>query len=168
MDSNKQFQYHENIELFREATNLTESNTGFSARLIEKDYYCSLALYGLAEAFQQGLVFKGGTCLNKVHSDFYRLSEDLDFVISMETDAPRSARNMKISPLQDLLRNLLRRFPCFRTEEPPLSGANTSKQYIGRLAYWSVVTGQAEFLKLEVGLREPNLEPVESKHAYTM
>src|ERR1044071_768147 len=103
MDSNKQFQYHENVELFREAINLTESNTGFSARLIEKDYYCSLALHGLAEAFQQGLVFKGGTCLSKVHSDFYRLSEDLDFIISTEADASRSARRTKVSPLQDLL-----------------------------------------------------------------
>ena len=27
------------------------------------------------------LVFKGGTCLSKVHADFYRLSEDLDLII---------------------------------------------------------------------------------------
>jgi hypothetical protein len=87
MDSNEQLQYHENTEPFREAINFTESNTRFSARLIEKDYYCSLVLRGMAEAFQQGLIFKGGTCLSKVHSDFYRLSEDLDFVISMETNA---------------------------------------------------------------------------------
>src|SRR6266849_4946927 len=128
MDSNEQLQYHENTEPFREAINFTESNTGFSARLIEKDYYCSLALRGLAEAFQQGLIFKGGTCLSKVHSDFYRLSEDLDFVISMETNASRSARRTRIVPLQDLLRSLPKLLPCFHVEEPPLSGSNISRQ----------------------------------------
>lgn len=168
MDSNKQLQYHENTEPFREAINFTESNTGFSARLIEKDYYCSLVLHGLAEAFQQGLIFKGGTCLSKVHADFYRLSEDLDFVISMETNASRSARRTQIAPLQDFLRSLPGRLPCFHVDEPPLSGSNISKQYIGRLSYRAVVTGQVEILKVEVGLREPALDPVEHKSAHTM
>ena len=93
MDSNEQWRYHEDTEPFREAISFTESNTGFSARLIEKDYYCSLVLRGMAEAFQQGLIFKGGTCLSKVHSDFYRLSEDLDFVIPTPLAASRSDRS---------------------------------------------------------------------------
>jgi predicted nucleotidyltransferase component of viral defense system len=36
-------------------------------------------------AVDEALVFKGGTCLAKVYADFYRLSEDLDFVIPMAT-----------------------------------------------------------------------------------
>lgn len=51
--------YHENVDRFREALSFTESNTGFSARLVEKDYYCSILLHDLAPAFQQGLLFKG-------------------------------------------------------------------------------------------------------------
>lgn len=168
MDSDELLQYHEDTEPFREAINFTESNTGFSARLIEKDYYCSLVLRDLAEAFQQGLVFKGGTCLSKVHSDFYRLSEDLDFVISMKTNASISVRRKRIAPLKDLLMNLPERLPCFHVDEPPLSGFHSSKQYVGRLSYSSVVTGRAEFLKVEVGLREPVLDPVEYKPAQTM
>ncbi len=167
MHSNEQLQYHENTEPFREAINFTESNTGFSARLIEKDYYCSLALHGMAEAFQQGLIFKGGTCLSKVHSDFYRLSEDLDFVISMETTASRSVRRQGIAPLKDLFKGLTERLPCFHVDEP-LSGSNSSKQYIGRLSYSSVVTGRAEFLKVEVSLRELVLDLVERKLAQTI
>lgn len=167
MDSNEQLQYHENTEPFREAINFTESNTGFSARLIEKDYYCSLVLRDLAEAFQQGLVFKGGTCLSKVHSDFYRLSEDLDFVISMETNASRSVCRKRIAPLKDLFMGLPGRLPCFHVDEV-LSGSNISKQYIGRLSYRSVVTGRAEFLRVEVGLREPVLDSVEHKPAQAM
>jgi predicted nucleotidyltransferase component of viral defense system len=168
MDNNEQWQYHENAESFREAITFTESNTGFSARLIEKDYYCSLALHGLAEAFQQGLIFKGGTCLSKVHADFYRLSEDLDFVISVETNASRSTRRTQIAPLQNFLRNLPVQLPCFHVDEPPLSGSNISKQYIGRLSYRAVLTGQVELLKVEVGLREPALDPVEHEYALTM
>jgi predicted nucleotidyltransferase component of viral defense system len=167
MDSSEQLQYHENTEPFREAINFTESNTGFSARLIEKDYYCSLVLRGMAEAFQQGLIFKGGTCLSKVHSDFYRLSEDLDFVFSMETNASISVRRTRIAQLKDLFTDLPKQLPCFRVDAP-LSGFNSSKQYIGRLSYNSVVTGRVEFLKIEVGLREPVLDSVEHRSAQTM
>jgi predicted nucleotidyltransferase component of viral defense system len=35
------------------------------------------------------LVFKGGTCLAKVHAGFYRLSEYLDFTIPSPLDAMR-------------------------------------------------------------------------------
>ena len=39
--------YHEDTDLFREALSFTQSETGFSARLVEKDYYCSLLLEDL-------------------------------------------------------------------------------------------------------------------------
>jgi predicted nucleotidyltransferase component of viral defense system len=61
--------YHDDPQRFREALTLTEAQSGFNARLIEKDYYCSLILRDLAALFAQGLVFKGGTCLSKVHAE---------------------------------------------------------------------------------------------------
>ncbi len=69
---------HEDETLFREAVNFTAARTGFGQRLIEKDYFCTVLLAYLAEHGGGPLVFKGGTCLAKVHADFYRLSEDLD------------------------------------------------------------------------------------------
>ncbi len=33
---------HEDADLFREAVRFTQSETGFIARLIEKDYFCSI------------------------------------------------------------------------------------------------------------------------------
>ena len=65
-------------EELREAIRFTAEETGFAPRLIEKDYFCSVILEALAAA-DVPLVFKGGTCLAKVHSGFFRLSEDLDF-----------------------------------------------------------------------------------------
>ena len=71
---------HEDPVLFREAVNFTAAQTRFLPRLIEKDYFCTVLLNYLAAA-DDTLIFKGGTCLAKVHAEFYRLSEDLDFVI---------------------------------------------------------------------------------------
>lgn len=84
---------HEDPDMFLEAVRFTAAETGFSARLIEKDYFCTVLLEYLGRV--RGLVFKGGTCLAKVHAAFYRLSEDLDFVIPMPCDAtakPQSRR----------------------------------------------------------------------------
>jgi len=35
---------HEDPSLFREAVNFTAAETGFSSRLVEKDYFCSVLL----------------------------------------------------------------------------------------------------------------------------
>ena len=56
----------------------------FSERLIEKDYHLTRILHGVSERQIKDLVFKGGTCLNKCYLDFYRLSEDLDFVYNKD------------------------------------------------------------------------------------
>src|SRR6266852_6749681 len=85
---------HEDPALFREAVNFTAAETGFVPRLIEKDYFCTVLLQYLAPAGGE-LVFKGGTCLAKVHAGFYRLSEDLDFLISTPTDASRGERSRR-------------------------------------------------------------------------
>ena len=71
---------------------LTARQAGFNPRLIEKDYFCSVVLEYLA-ASEPELTFKGGTCLAKIHSDFYRLSEDLDFSISTPLGASRKERS---------------------------------------------------------------------------
>ena len=115
---------HEQAEMFRDALALTRQRTGFAERLIEKDYFCTALLEYLASA-SEALVFKGGTCLAKVHTDFYRLSEDLDFVIPVAAGAPRSQRSKKALPLKEALAALPERRPFFRLVEP-LAGANNS------------------------------------------
>lgn len=64
---------HEDRESFGEALNFTEAETTFAVRLVEKDYYCTVLLACLAAKVPR-LVFKGGTCLAKVHANFFRLS----------------------------------------------------------------------------------------------
>lgn len=56
----------EDAALLREAIGYTAAETGLSARLIEKDYFCSVALEYLADECGN-VTFKGGTCLSKTH-----------------------------------------------------------------------------------------------------
>ena len=159
--------YHEDTDLFREALSFTQSETGFSARLVEKDYYCSLLLEDLFLTGGSGYAFKGGTCLSKVHSDFYRLSEDLDFGFSVPAEASRSLRSNTVKAMKEQLASLPKLLPSMRVAES-LRGFNNSTQYIGQLCYRSQVTGQDETIKVEFSVREPILEPVERLPARTL
>jgi len=149
---------HEDTALFREAVNFTAARTGFSQRLIEKDYFCTLMLSYLSSAAPE-LVFKGGTCLAKVHAEFYRLSEDMDFVIPIAEDTPRSQRSRLAAGAKKAAAGLDRMLPVFRVKDI-LGGANRSTQYVGSFAYESPTSGDEETIKLEVGLREPLVKPV--------
>ena len=148
---------HEDPEFFRSAVTFTAATTGFQARLIEKDYFCSVLLQFLAEA-NGSLIFKGGTCLAKVLVDFYRLSEDLDFVIPMAVNSTRVERSRQAAPLKAAIDSLPQEIPIFRLDKPMI-GANNSTQYLAVVEYTSLITGQRDTIKLEIGLREPLMLP---------
>ncbi|CAN5633546.1 hypothetical protein BH20ACI3_BH20ACI3_16000 [soil metagenome] len=93
---------HEDPDFFRTAVTFTAGTTGFQTRLIEKDYFCSVLLQYLASV-SETLVFKGGTCLTKVLVEFYRLSEDLDFVIPMAVDSTRAERSRQATPMKEAI-----------------------------------------------------------------
>ena len=157
---------HEDLALFREALNFTSATTGFTLRLAEKDYFCSIALSHLAHKAHD-LVFKGGTCLAKIHAEFYRLSEDLDFLIPIPCDASRSVRSLRARVLAPLLDGLVRAFPVFRIERP-FTGHNNSSEYTATVEYVSCISGHPESIRLEVALREPLLTPAGALPAHTL
>jgi predicted nucleotidyltransferase component of viral defense system len=157
---------HEDPARFREAIHFTAAETRFLPRLIEKDYFCSLLLDHLATS-DASLVFKGGTCLAKVHAGFYRLSEDLDFVIPTPFSASRSDRRALSAGLKEAVAQLPGRRSAFRIVEP-LTGANNSTQYVAVVGYTSLINRQEETVKIEVGLREPLLTQVWIGEAQTL
>ena len=150
--------YHHDAELFRNALRFTSAATRFSERLVEKDYYCSLILIDLRALGHAMPAFKGGTCLNKVHADYSRLSEDLDFGISAPTSSARGDRRRRVAPIKEHLNSLPSRHQHLRVVDE-LRGFNESTQYGARIAYASAITGQDESIKIEVSLREPIVEP---------
>lgn len=144
---------HEDVVFFQEALNFTAAQTGFSSRLIEKDYFCTVLLAHLAAA-DTPVVFKGGTCLAKVHAEFYRLSEDLDFVIPMPETSSRSQRSLQAAGLKKTFASVPRGLSVFRVAEP-FRGFSQSRQYTGSVGYASLTSNTEERIKIEVGLREP-------------
>jgi predicted nucleotidyltransferase component of viral defense system len=158
--------FHEDPVLFHEAVSITQLGTGFAGRLIEKDYFCSVLLEYLTTV-EDALVFKGGTCLAKVYAEFYRLSEDLDFVIPIAAGAMRAERSKRTTGLKKAIAGLSRRLSVFRIIQP-LIGANNSTQYVAVLGYRSLLSGREEPIKIEVGLREPLLTPIFEGSAKTI
>jgi len=149
--------FHEDADLMREAVNFTAAETGFVPRLIEKDYFCTVLLQHLAIA-GYSLVFKGETCLAKVHAGLYRLSEDLDYVISTPLTATRAERSRLVAGLKEVIAKIDRQVSGFGVISR-LTGANNSTQYKALISYTSVLGLQDETIKIEIGLREPLLRP---------
>ncbi len=153
-------------DFFLSAINFTAHRTAFAARLIEKDYFCSVVLEYLSSAGKY-LVFKGGTCLAKVHAGFYRLSEDLDFVISTPINSRREERRKQVHALKRIVAEMPDQLSCLQLIQP-LTGANNSTQYISVFTYRSLISGQSENIKIEIGLREPLLTAVQTYPSNTI
>jgi len=69
----------------------------FSVASLEKDYILTKLLYEVSRSeLKDKLVFKGGTALNKLYFNNYRLSEDLDFTaVNVDTNyIKKSIRNI--------------------------------------------------------------------------
>lgn len=153
---------HTEVDSFRAALEFTARATGFRMDLIEKDFYCSLVLDYLYANFQGSLIFKGGTCLNKVHVGFYRLSEDLDFTIPTSSKSTRNNRKSAVTPLKVIVDHIKKGLPGFEIKEP-LKGSNESRQYNAEVQYRSI-SEQLATIKIEVGLRETLIsEPLNGK-----
>jgi predicted nucleotidyltransferase component of viral defense system len=145
---------HKRPQEFLAALEFTSAKTGFSSRLIEKDYWCSLALETLFSTATP-LVFKGGTLLSKAYAEFERLSEDLDFTIPTPPGTNRSERSQRAREIEAALERFRLAFGL--TWEEPWTGHNSSTQHIGRLGYPSVLGGSGAIL-VEVGQREALLK----------
>lgn len=155
---------HEDAALFREALRFTVAQTGFSARLIEKDYFCTVVLEHLSRVAKE-LVFKGGTCLSKVHAGFYRLSEDLDFSVPMAFESKRAERSRAAKPLKSALAGI--DAAAVRVTQS-LEGAASSTQYAAVVSYTSVLEEREGTIKVEIGLREPLLADTVTGDARTL
>lgn len=158
---------HENKEEFIKTFERAAKQKGFLLSLIEKDYYLTLILSQINK-LSEHLVFKGGTCLNKIYYHYFRLSEDLDFTMILpNNESTRSDRRIFIKPIKDGL-NILARNLGLRVDDEIISGHNESKQYIFNILYPSVVRNIDGIINFEIGLRyNPILPTVIGKIQHT-
>jgi predicted nucleotidyltransferase component of viral defense system len=159
---------HEDQAFFREAVLFTAGQTGFNATLIEKDYFCTVLLQYLYDQPDSPLIFRGGTCIGKVYADFYRLSEDLDFLISTPPEASISIRRKGMAPVRDWVKKISEEMSILTLHED-FAGHNSSRQYVAYVTYPSIfLPEEAARIKIEVGLREMPLTPPARMKARTL
>ncbi len=143
---------HNNKEDFTKVIELAAKKKGFLPLLMEKDYYLTLIL-SRAHELSEDLIFKGGTCLNKVYFSYYRLSEDLDFSMQLPASTlTRGIRRKAIQPVKDKMKKFIEQFGI-RLDETEEPGRNESKQYLYHFVYQSAVSPVEAKIKFEIGLR---------------
>tara|TARA_Y100000034_G_scaffold105611_1_gene133067 strand:- start:1543 stop:2412 length:870 start_codon:yes stop_codon:yes gene_type:complete len=143
----------------------------FAKDLIEKDYHLTRILHELSKRQISYLVFKGGTCLNKCHLDFYRLSEDLDFVYN------KDVKDLSNNQVRKILGCIRREFfkildsLNFKTNKELGKGWKmlTSKIKPGIVGleivtnYNSLVEDGENEIKIEVSFRKKLIKPTKKK-----
>ncbi|MGA3280678.1 MAG: nucleotidyl transferase AbiEii/AbiGii toxin family protein [Smithella sp.] len=153
------FLHHKDKDKFRDLVDRTASRAGFYTPVMEKDYYLTYVLSMIKELSSE-LIFKGGTCLNKIYYSYYRLSEDLDF--SMRVPEPASTRSNRRKIIQTIKNNISTFADQLglKLEGTEDAGRNESKQYVYYFVYDSVIVPAEQSIKLEISLRfNPLLVP---------
>lgn len=153
---------HNNKEEFIKTLERAAKKKEFLLPLLEKDYYLTLILSRVHE-LSDDLIFKGGTCLNKIYYVYYRLSEDLDFSMKLPRyEATRGERRKCIQPVKDNIKKFAEQFGM-KIDESISPGRNESKQYIYYLIYQSALRPIEAKIKFEIGLRFNPIAPIEER-----
>lgn len=159
---------HENKEEFIKVLEIASKKKGFLLPMIEKDYYLTLILSVVSE-LSEDIIFKGGTCLNKVYYSYYRLSEDLDFSMKLpQYEATLGQRRKCIQPVKNKIEQFVEQFGI-RIDDAGNPGRNESKQYVYYFVYQSALRLVEAKIKFEIGLRFNPITPVEKhriQHAF--
>ncbi len=114
----------------------------------EKDFLLSLVLIKFGKAFPH-LVFKGGTCLNKVYFPYFRLSEDLDFVLDI--DAGRPARQAVLKKYEeDFVRELEALGLALRDERTKF---DEHRLAMFTFEYASAIDGSPQTIKIDISCK---------------
>jgi len=160
---------HENKEEFIKALGRASKKKGFLLPLIEKDYYMTVIMSKVHE-LSDGLIFKGGTCLNKVYYAYHRLSENLNFSMKLPRyEATRTQRRKCIQPIKDRIEKFIKQFGM-KIDDAGNPGRNESKQYVYYLIYQSALRSFEAKIKFEIGLRFNPIDPIEKhqiQHAFS-
>ncbi len=145
-------------ERLRDIIPVIASQRKFRPAIVEKDYYLTVILNNIEALLTEKIIFKGGTLLNKIHLNYHRLSEDLDFTYySKQELTSRTKRSKAISPIREKMSDFLERLKL-KSDNPKGEGFNNSTQYIFYVKYPSIITAKDENIKIEISLRQPPLD----------
>jgi len=128
---------------------LEVSNTQWFERFkLEKDFLLTLILIKFGEILPD-LIFKWGTCLNKIYFPYFRLSEDLDFVIS-DTIRRKARKTLLRKYEQDISRELSK---LWLIAEGEITKFDEHKLMMLNYTYTSVIDKSLQNIKLDISLK---------------
>ena len=150
----------------RVAVEFTSAATGFIPALVEKDFWCSVALSGLFQNEKPcPLVFKGGTLLSKAYVTFNRLSEDLDFTTPVDSSTTRGERSRRAKTFTAWVDAALG--GLMQLDDTGWLSFNASSQHQSRWIYPSAFGGHGS-IKIEISQREAVLQGVQAVELATL
>lgn len=131
---------------------LREYGEKFDIYKLEKDFLLTIILIYLGQHNLE-LIFKWGTCLNKIYYDYYRLSEDLDFV--RISDWPRKVTKKILEQYKQLfLSGIFKNIWLTLSEER--TKHNEDRQWRFVFFYKSSIDNSPQTIKVEIRI-EPFL-----------
>lgn len=139
---------------------LDSSNSyGFDAYKLEKDFLLTVILIFIWRHYKE-LIFKGWTCLNKIYLDYFRLSEDLDFVVINKWN-----RTERKAILEDYKQRLTKDLAILWLEiTDQRTKYNEDRQWIFNFSYTSLIDNSPQNIQIDITMKEKlEIEPA-SKH----
>ncbi len=116
----------------------------------EKDFLLTLILIRFSEIFPD-IVFKWGTCLNKVYFPYFRLSEDLDFVLENQDDMWRTARKRLLKQYENSMVAELQKLGITLQDER--TKFDEYRLAMFSFAYESVLDGSLQTIKIDISMK---------------
>ncbi len=137
----------------------TAKSEGFDIYRMEKDFYLTVFLILISRKYPD-LVFKWWTCLNKIYYDYYRLSEDLDFVHIADV-----WRNQKKKILESYKKSFSQLFwDLWFTLSQRRTKHNEDQQWIFNFEYKSIIDGSVDKIKVDIRIEKQLLKPTLQKN----
>ena len=140
---------YQNFEKEKFLAILDRSNTrDFDPFKFEKDFLLTLILIKFWEKYKD-LVFKGWTCLNKVYFPYFRLSEDLDFVLDMEM-----GRNARKTILKEYEENFIKDLSMLGiTLREERTKFDEYRLAMFTFEYQSIINQSSQTIKIDISLK---------------
>ena len=145
--------------------------------IIEKDYHLHRLLHAISHDryLSRNMVFKGGTCLVKAHTDYYRFSEDLDFTwgdLSIwDGRTPSQIRKRCSREIDTIIEHLVEiaddlglMFDGDKSDRGQVIIGGGGRMPRFYLSYTSVITNAIAKAKVDVNFVDRTLYPYQTKY----
>lgn len=126
---------------------------------VEKDFFLTRLIWGLAQVHEGNLLLKGGTCLSKVDLGYHRMSEDIDMTIP---GIPTRHKAINVRPVNEVARSLRAIGQEVGIELIDFDGTRSEK---GAHAIWEVrypsffLPASSAIITVEAAIRPVYLKP---------